>query len=271
MPAHEPIQDGYVVPAAAWSEAIADGAYTHVPVVLGSTRDEWKDFMPVYGALVKFVSAGKVPTGGQTWLDLFRVIGVGEPLTLTDVLPTPRDLEVYELIASLKSRMLRATGVDALARSLATADPHHHVYTYRFDWSGGDDPALADFKTIFGAAHSMDIPFFQGNSRDFWDISFTAANRDGRVELQGVMMDYLSSFVRTLDPNPERSRLPTWPRWRLADGGPQSITFDADLRHAKLAISTKEETVAGLSEEIEAAMANYPEAAGVFPVFGLVP
>lgn len=271
MPSHEPIQDGYVVPTASWADAIADGAVARVPIVIGSTRDEWKDFMPVYGDPVKALSGRTVPSGDPrvTWASLFNVIGVGPRMKLTDVLPTQADRDFYALVASLKSRLLQAYGVDDLARSLTTAAARREVWAYRFDWSGGGDPALADFSTYFGAAHSMDIPFFQGGSRDAWDLSFTAANREGRVALQGVMMDYLASFVRTLDPNPRRSALPTWPRWSPAMGGRQAITFDADLHHAKLGLDTSEETMAGLAPEIDAARAANPNACRVFELFSL--
>ncbi len=164
---------------------------------------------------------------------------------------------------------MQAYGVDDLARSLTAADARREVWAYRFDWSGGGDPALPDFKTYFGAAHSMDIPFFQGGSRDAWDLTFTAANREGRVALQGVMTEYLASFVRTLDPNPRRSSLPTWPRWSPAMGGRQAITFDADLQHAKLGLDTTEETMAGLAPEIDAARAANPNACWVFELFKL--
>jgi para-nitrobenzyl esterase len=268
MDSHEPIQDGYVVPTASWAEAIADGAHARVPVMIGSTRDEWKDFMPVYGVPVKALSGGTVPSGEKTmtWADLFRVIGVGPRLKLTDVLPLQDDRDFYALVANLKSRSLQATGVDDLARRLTTADPRSDVYAYRFDWSGGGDPALADFKTIFGAAHSMDIPFFQGTPQDAWGVSFTPANREGRIALQGVMMDYLASFVKTLDPNSSNSALPTWPRWSQAMGR-QAMTFDADLHQARLSIDTKEETEAGISLEVAVARNAYPKASKVFDLF----
>ncbi len=271
MPAHEPIQDGYVVPTASWADAIADGMVARVPVLIGSTRDEWKDFMPVYGDPVKELSGGTVPSGDPrvTWASLFNVIGVGPRMNPTDVLPLQADRDFYALVASLKSRLMQAYGVDDLARSLTAADARRAVYAYRFDWSGGGDPALADFGTYFGAAHSMDVPFFQGGSRDAWDLSFTPANREGRVALQGVMMDYLASFVRTLDPNPRRSFLPTWPRWSLAMGGRQAITFDADLHDARLGIDTTEETMAGLAPEIDAARDANPNACWVFELFAL--
>jgi hypothetical protein len=115
----------------------------------------------------------------------------------------------------------------------------------------------------------MDIPFFQSNSQDAWGVSFTKANQDGRIALQGAMSDTLISFVRTLDPNPARSYLPTWPQFNHEGRGRQAMTFDADLHRARLSITTTEETVARLAPDIDAARAAYPKACNVFELFSL--
>jgi para-nitrobenzyl esterase len=192
-------------------------------------------------------------------------------LTLDAVLPTQTDKDLYQVIGDLYSRKWKATGVDEITRALKTNDPSNSVYAYLFKWSGGGDPARADFATLFGAAHSMDIPFFQGRTTDAWNYSFTAANQTGRVALQGAMMDYLISFVKTLNPNSSGSTLLTWPQWDNAAGGPKVITFDADLNNYVMSIDNTEVTVSGLAPEITAARAAYPNAIGVFNAFGLIP
>lgn len=269
MPSHSAIRDGNVVRNATWTDAIAAGTYNKVPIVIGNMKYEQKDFLALYGSLVKFYTGGAVPSSSYTWLDLFKVIGVGGTLALTDVLPTQTDRDFYDAIATLSSRKWTATYVSALARALKTNDAGNNVYAYLCKWSGGGDPALTDFRTIFGAAHSMDIPFFHGRTQDAWNYSFTAANKSGRDALQGAMMDYLIAFVKTRNPNPAGSTLLAWPQWDNADGASKTITFDANLNNYLLAIDTSEETLANLAPDITAAKAAYPAWGIVFTMFGM--
>jgi para-nitrobenzyl esterase len=269
MASHSAIRDGVVIRDNSWTGAIAAGTYNKVPVVIGSTQYEWKDFMFLYGVPVKAYSGNTVPSSSYTWADLFKVIGVGGTLTLNAVLPTQTDKDLYEAIGSLRSRQWKATGVDAVARALKTNDATNSVYAYFFKWKGGGDPARADFATLFGAAHAMDIPFFHGRTEDGWNYSFTAANKAGREALQGAMMDYLISFAKTLDPNPAGSTLLAWPQWSNTAGATKAITFDANLTNYLLTYDTTEETLVGLAPEIAAAKAAYPNAAYVFTIFGM--
>ena len=269
MPSHSAIRDGNVIRDATWTGAIAAGNYNKVPVVIGSTRYEFKDFGYLYGAYVKLYSGGGVPSSSYTWLDLLKVIGVDGILALNDVLPTATDRNFYQTINDLRSRQWKATGVDVITRALKTNDAGNNVYAYLFKWSGGGDPARADFSTLFGAGHAMDIPFFQGKSQDAWNYSFTTVNYDGRVAIQGAMMDYLISFVTTLNPNPAGSSLLAWPQWNNAGGASKVITFDADLNNYLLAVDTNEETLAGIAPDVTAAKAAYPAWLGVFTLFGM--
>ena len=271
MSTHNAIRDGVVIRDNSWTGAIAAGTYNKVPVIIGSTEYEWKDFMALYGVPVKAYSGYTVPSSSYTWADLFKVIGVGGTLTLDAVLPTQTDKDLYEVIGSLRSRQWKATGVDAIARALKTNDAANGVYSFFFKWKGGGDPARADFATLFGAAHAMDIPFFHGRDTDAWSYSFTAANQAGRVALQGAMMDYLISFAKTLNPNPTGSSLPSWPQWSNTAGDTKSIIFDANLTNYLLTYDTTEETLVGLNPEIIAARAAYPNAVAVFTMFGITP
>ncbi len=270
MPGHEPSIDGYVIPNASWADMIADGAWAKVPVVIGNTANEWNDFAQLYGPAIKAVSGGTVPSGSRSWADLFKVIGVDGQLELSDVLPAAADQAFYTVATDLKSRFLRMVGTDQIARQLKTANPKSPVWAFRFDWKGGGDPALADFAIAFGAAHSMDIPFFQGWRDDAWSVSFTDANKAGRVALQRTMMGYLGAFVRTLDPN-RAVHLTRWPQWSPADGAVKTVVFDASLTRARVSYNRVELTTAGLSAQIVTARAAYPANAHIFDILGLVP
>lgn len=268
MPGHRPVMDGHVLPKATWAELIAAGSWARVPVLLGDNAQEFKAFAPLLGPHLKNAAAQPVPSGRHTWAGLFGIAGGGEPVSLSDVLPTPTDRAFYHSITQLASRSRRLT-TDRIARQIKTADPGAPVWQYRFDWKGGGDPALADFEFAFGAAHAMELPFFQGRDADAWGASFTAANRPGRVALQRTMMGRLGAFVRTLDPNRARA-LRRWPQWSPADDAVRALVFDAGLRRPRLSHGREELTPAGLAGEIAAARAAFPQYVAVFDSLGLV-
>ncbi len=258
MGSHSAIRDGAVVRDAAWTDAIAAGNYHKVPVVNGGTRYEWRTFAPLYGVPVKTYTGGLVPSGANSWFNLWNVIGILPPtMTADEVLPLQADKDLYATLTDLRSRKWRLNGVDNINRALKANDPANPVYGFVFKWAGGGDPARADFAAYFGAGHSMDIPFFQGQPADSWNYSFTAANQTGRVALQGAMMDYLISFVKTLNPNPAGSSLTIWPQWDPTAGGPKVMTFDATLTNSLLVVDTHEVVAADLNTEIAAAKVTY--------------
>lgn len=275
MPTHSVIRDGVVIRDSTWTAAINAGTYNKVPIVIGVTEDEWKNFMPLYGVAVKYVwcagSNPPVPSSAYTWLDLYKVIGVDGNLTLDAVLPTQMDKDLYTTLGDLRSRIWRASYLDPLARAFKTNDPANSLYAFFFKWKGGGDPARASFATIFGAGHAMEIPFFHGRESDSWHYSFTAANQAGRIALQGAMMDYLISFARNLNPNPSGSSLPVWSQWDNASGGYKIISFDANLTNYVIASSNAELTRVSLNPEIIAARSTYAHAIGVFNAFGVIP
>jgi len=266
-PYHDSFRDGYVIPDATWLENIAAGNYNKVPVLMGNTEYEWKAFMPLYGFAVKGYFG--LPSGPYTWHHLYDVIAGS--LTLDDVLPTAADKGLYETAGLLRSRSWKLGYCDTIARAFKENDPANTIYTYLFKWAGGGDPATDDFNFSIGSSHACDIPFFQGSDQDVFHLdSFTALNQPGREALQGTMMDYLAQFVATGDPNPP-SGLPYWPQWSNTVGDSKGISFDADLNDALLEVYTTEITPAILSAEIGLAYYHYPEGAGVFWLFGLIP
>ena len=248
MPVPTSFMDGVVMPATDWLTAINSGNFKKVPLIIGTTKYEFKDLMTLYASLLAMFH---VPSSAPayTWDDLYDVIEQTGTPTFNQVLPTASDQFVYEYTGLMKSRQWQSE-CNTIARAIKTNDPANTVYSYLFTWSGGGDPALVDFSKIFGASHAQDVPFFFGDETDlFKGYSFTEANKEGRVALQGAIMDYLTSFVKAGDTNPACSTLPEWSQWSNGAADPKFIKFDADLENYILTMDAAEATPAIVAAE----------------------
>jgi len=231
MPSHSPYMDGNVLPATDWVNTIKTGNYHHVPMIIGNAEYEMKSIMPVraFAASVKAASCGAgfcIPSSAYDWSHLeSAVLDSPATLTLGQVLPLPTDRDIYGTGSLLSSAMWKATYTDAVADALMTNDSSNAIYAYIFQWNGGTDPALANFKYIIGASHGTDVPFWFGYyDVDLFGYSFTTANRPGRVLLMNAMMDYLGTFVHTGNPNQAGSGLAVWSPWTANNGGTSGAT-----------------------------------------------
>lgn len=248
MPIPTSFMDGVVMPTTDWLTAINSGNFKKVPLIIGTTKYEFKDLMTLYASLLAMFG---VPSSAPayTWDDLYDVLEQTGTPTFNQVLPTAGDQFVYEYTGLMKSRQWQSE-CNTIARAVKTVDPAIAVYSYLFTWSGGGDPALADFSKIFGASHAQDVPFFFGDVTDlFKGYSFTETNKEGRVALQGAMMDYLASFVKTGIANPSSTTLPDWTQWSNTAGDPKFIKFNADLNNYILTMDAAEATPAIVAAE----------------------
>jgi para-nitrobenzyl esterase len=247
VPTFPAIEDGTVMPAGGWMATIKSGNHNKVPIILGSNEYESKSFMPLYAAYVKPLGA---PSGSYTWFNLINVLRGDLPLTLDDVLPTPRDKDFYELTGYYGSRNWKAKFVDTVAHELAKVQDN--VYAYLFKWGGiGSGPSPFDF--IYGAGHAAEIPFFFGDEQGLFGYPFVPENEAGRKDLQDAMMRYLARFARTGNPN-DPSSLPPWQRWSNVPGAPKSMVFDADDDQADVSMMSEELTLEGVTADFDAAM-----------------
>jgi para-nitrobenzyl esterase len=229
MSASNPIPDGVVV-AADPIAAIRAGRYVKVPVLAGITRDETKLFpqllaiRPAFGGV-----SGRLLDDAA----VFRLAHGYDPEA-----PPATRIEDWVPAAYLPANRPE-TGFDARSRELnrlwfeairddvlgALRSRQDAVWNYRFDW----DELPAPFDTIFGAAHTFDLPFVFGNFGPslYSRISFSRANEPGRLALSRAMMDALGAFAAAGDPN-VASLGTRWPAW------PAKLVFDADGAAAKI-------------------------------------
>jgi para-nitrobenzyl esterase len=222
-------QDGVVVPGSV-TATIRSGNYNKVPIILGANASEMKAFLPLYGPALSAQSGLNIP-----WLNLIGVLKGYIP-SIDYVLPTEFDKKLYQVSGYYGSRNWRAKFVDERARALA--DHQDNVYAYQLNWGEpGSGPVPFDF--IYGAMHTLDIPFFFGDDQDQRGYAFTPnSDTAGRKALADAMMKYLANFARTGDPN--GNDLPAWETWSNVVQGPKAILFNADANQALLSMSTEE-------------------------------
>ncbi|MBU1171535.1 MAG: carboxylesterase family protein [Proteobacteria bacterium] len=264
MPAS--FMDGVVMPTSSWLDSIEAGNFKKVPLILGSTQYEYKDLMTLYFGLLKAYAG--VPSGPYTWENVYDVLN--GTLTLDEVLPTDQDKVAYEQSGLLKSRKWQAE-LAAIASAITDNDSATPVYNYYFTWAGGGDPALENFRKIFGASHTQDLPFWFGSLSDLWGYSFTDVNQVGQDALEKAMMAYLCSFANTGDPNPSESLLPTWTQWSNTSGDSKYITFDADLDQYQISMDTTEVTDTIVTGEIATVLGSNPSLGTLFYLLGIWP
>ena len=196
-------RDGVVIPETSTPEVFANGAYAQVPVILGSNRDEQKLFLAIEPEHVRWT------------------FGV----------PSARDPERYDRLASLYSRFWKANGVDTLAAAMRSVQGAS-VYAYRFDWDEQPSILWADLSQLVGAAHAIEIPFVFG----YWDLGprsdllFDEGNAPGRIALSDAMLSYWAEFAWKGAPGRGRtSELVPWEAWdpSAPDAG-KYIVFDTE-------------------------------------------
>lgn len=214
-----PIADGNVLPVDPIA-AIRAGNYLKVPVLAGITRDEAKLFPNLLPWILG--PAGRPLTDAQVFDIAFNYNPELAPTTTVNdwivpfYLPVTHPTQGFNLYTDFLNSVWFKLGRDDLLNSLQMQQTG--LWHYQFDW----DEEPAPFNDIFGAAHAFDLPFLFGNFVPslYANISFTQANKPGRLALSNAMMRSLGAFARNGDPN-DPSLGVTWPQW------PQKLVFDA--------------------------------------------
>jgi len=214
--------DGVVLPvdlAAAYDQ----GQFQRLPMIVGTTHDEAKLF--TYGVF-------KVDNEQR-----FRMMLQSDPnappkyqaadLISSYLLPSLSPA-LYNLYAGAVSAAF-GYAVNSSIGKVAKFDSR--VYAYRFDWDRGPEP----WKTVYGAAHAVDLPFIFGNfGTGFFAMDFSARTQPGREALSGVMMQSIGAFLRSGDPNVPALGL-RWQPWR-AGGTQQKLVLNASDQSLNLSL-----------------------------------
>lgn len=232
------IEDGTVIPGHL-HRVVESGQYVKVPTIIGGTETESgfdnMSVRPQYAGMPDYRDLAHVVEGTKS---------------LKEVLPTQKDRD-YWLKGRHYCSLFQRVMAHEHARRLAARQ--NDVYVYCFRW-GGAEVCSSMHAFTFGAAHSIDLPFFFGNiqKKEQWVEfssmfrSFTKANRPGRLALGKATVSYMAQFLRSGNPNSAVSGLPEWEAWSNHIGGPKVLQLDADLKNARINMDTQELSVVGI-------------------------
>jgi pimeloyl-ACP methyl ester carboxylesterase len=164
--------------------------------------------------------------------------------------------DLYQAAGRFPSMGYRAKYLDELAGYLSKKQDE--VFGYIFAWDGGGVPETEEFSKIFGAAHSMEIPFFFGAQDSLFGYSFIPENEAGRKDLQGAMQTYLYNFMTTGDPGLAPDGTP-WDPWSSEEGAYKGVIFNADAQQADLQYITDSLSFEDVSAAMAAEIGSWPE------------
>ncbi len=225
------IRDGALLPVVDWLSEYRAGRFHHVPIILGTNRDEMKLFLSQDEKLVR-----------RRFGLLYRI----------------RNPEDYERRSRYHSDLWMVRGVAKPASAIADSG-FTGVFAYRFDWDEWPRFLGTDFSKLFGAAHGFEIPFVFGNlnlgSSPLGRVLFDEESTPVRRELSDRMMGYWAEFARHGRPGRgSREDQPEWPAWAgtSATTTGRLLVFDtpADggVRVAEVTLS-REDVIAAVDAE----------------------
>ncbi len=203
-------KDGIVIPTEGADAFNDPETYYQVPIIIGTTAEEGKLFMYLFGF--------------HEFFPPFLYQSMGKGLTW----------------------FTRSTGLDSLAYKLSSHDSQPGVYSYIFAygmyrmfgynaWPTDTGPSEnMSWAMALGAAHALDIPFNFALFDSFplfgglGDVIFREDNRAGWEALSETIMSYNAQFARSGDPN--LNGFPDWTPWPSSPFffGQRFMIFDAD-------------------------------------------
>jgi para-nitrobenzyl esterase len=184
----QPLVDGESLPIPPL-EAVRGGSAEGVPVLVGTTRDEWRLFGMLDPGLAKLDDAGiearladQLPGADvEALLGVYRVAASERGgMSATDLYFAVETDRVFRLPAIRLAEAQQGCGMP--------------TFMYRFDWAS---PAMGG---ALGACHGLELGFVFGMAGGRGVELFAGAGPDARA-LSDVMLDAWVAFARSGDPS----------------------------------------------------------------------
>jgi len=195
-----PTIDGAVLPDLP-VKMIQAGQYQKVPVIISSTRDELRDYtmvIPGLGLWPRAVVKGLMKQlTGPNFSDLMSLYNFHDFRRPIDV------------AFAFGNQMTFDTPLFMMAEAMSGQNP---VHIYRMDFD------RTRFPHKMGAFHAIDVPFvFGALNADVTLAKLLVSKKayDKYGYLGYTMMDYVTNFAKTGDPNDGKN--PAWPAYTKAD------------------------------------------------------
>lgn len=186
--------DNVVIPQEGLLAALGNPHYLHkVPVLAGSNRDEVKLWI---GTSEYFLGTKFSPLGR-----LFNIPSL-----------VIKNENLYNFYSSVRAEAWQLRGViEPLEKIFSTGNTD--LYAYRFDWDDERNFFVADFQSIIGASHALEIAFISGDFKFLGKYSsliypfstsrnFTSKN----------MMNFWTNFAKNGAPGASTNNI-QWPRY----------------------------------------------------------
>ncbi|MFM7204346.1 MAG: carboxylesterase/lipase family protein [Myxococcota bacterium] len=187
------IQDGTVLPEDLLG-AFAAGDYHHMPLIVGSMRDEMKCFLfPLW--LMNRVTYSKLMA--QTYGDFTPEIEALYPRTAY------QPASYYNAFTDMADHLLESFASIYMTSLVSQEVP---VWVYNFQYDNLKGP----FSYAIGAGHGLELPFVFSNFRDSFYPNGTEAERQ---TLAQTTQGYFACFAYTGDPSSCSPALRDWPRF----------------------------------------------------------
>ena len=217
-----PSVDGDVVPEQPL-QAIRRGACAHIPLLTGSTLEEWKLFGLVDPGIGRFDDA-------DLYARLAKVLPEDAPRPAEAAREFRRALGQRSAARSAREvwsafQTSRVFHVPSARLAEAQHEGGGSAHSYLITWRA---PAL---RRALGACHAIEIPFVFGNESSALARPFSGLNGDGARFARRLQQTWLA-FART--GNPGHDRLPHWPRYQPAQRATMVLGRECQLSDAPL-------------------------------------
>ena len=223
--------DGLVIPLIGLKESLSKKEHVNnVPTIAGSNRDEVKIWLAFSEY---FVTVDYSPTSS-----LFNLPKA-----------TLKNEDAYEAFNYYRSTAWKVRGVNEPLNSLLKSG-NSQLYSYRFDWDDHRKFILADFKTLFGAGHALEIPLLTGSTKLVGGppvSNFMYPKGISHFYTSRNMMKFWSNFAKYGEPGYSTNKI-KWEPYRVDKDNFSSYMILDKKRNLKM--SSDDQTLKKLSGEV---------------------